>query len=200
MVFVDSRGTGRSPGNADVWSTAEARDYYDAIEWAAVQPWSTGKVGLAGVSYYAVTQWNVASLKPPHLAAFIPWEGFTDQYRDWAYPGGLFAQARVTRWWSDVTGKQLLEHTRIDNAAAYNENYLYNLMVNQKAGGVGQVANTQRFFEKSRDLQGFVAALEHNRRTGLIVSDGSPHMNSLAPVLKDISLQDRVHRRDGERC
>ena len=134
MVFVDSRGTGRSPGNADVWSTAEARDYYDAIEWAAVQPWSTGKVGLAGVSYYAVTQWNVASLKPPHLAAFIPWEGFTDQYRDWAYPGGLFAQARVTRWWSDVTGKQLLEHTRIDNAAAYNENYLYNLMVNHLDG------------------------------------------------------------------
>ena len=133
-VFIDSRGTGRSPGNAEVWSTAEARDYYDAIEWAAAQPWSNGKVGLAGVSYYAVTQWNVASLKPPHLAAFIPWEGFTDQYRDWAYPGGLFGQARVTRWWADVTGKQLLEHTRIDNAAAYNENYLYNLMVNYLDG------------------------------------------------------------------
>src|ERR1035437_8283063 len=68
-----------------------------------------------------------------------------------------------------------------------------------KAGGVGHVANTQRFFEESGDLQGFVATLEHNRRTGLIVSDGSPHMNSLAPVLNVISLQDLVHRREGER-
>lgn len=134
LVFIDSRGTGRSPGNTDVWSMAEARDYYDAIEWAAVQPWSTGKVGLAGVSYYAVTQWLVASLKPPHLAAIVPWEGFTDMYREWAYPGGLFGQARVMRWWTDVTGKQLLEHTRIDNAAAYNENYVYNLMVNHLDG------------------------------------------------------------------
>lgn len=128
LVFIDSRGTGRSPGNTDVWSMAEARDYYDAIEWAAAQPWSTGKVGLAGVSYYAVTQWVVASLKPPHLAAIVPWDGFTDMYREWAFRGGLFEQARVMRWWTDVTGKQLLEHTRIDNAAAYNENYIYNLM------------------------------------------------------------------------
>lgn len=134
LVFIDSRGTGRSPGTADVWSMAEARDYYDAIEWAAAQPWSTGQVGLAGVSYYAVTQWIVASLKPPHLAAFIPWEGFTDMYRDWAYPGGLFAQQRLMRWWTDVTGKQLLEHTRLDNPAAYSENYIYNLMVNYLDG------------------------------------------------------------------
>ncbi len=134
LIFIDSPGTGRSPGNADVWSMAETRAYYDAIEWAAAQPWSTGKVGLAGVSYYAVTQWNVASLKPPHLSAIIPWEGFTDQYRDWAYPGGLLGQTRVMRWWTDVTGKQLLEHTRVDNAAAYNENYIYNLMVNYLDG------------------------------------------------------------------
>ncbi len=129
-VFIDSRGTGRSPGAADVWSVAEARDYYDAVEWAAAQPWSSGRVGLAGVSYYAVTQWIVASLNPPHLSAIIPWEGFTDQYREWAYPGGLLGQDRVTRWWADVTGKQLLEHTRPDNAKAYDENYLHELMVN----------------------------------------------------------------------
>lgn len=134
LVFIDSAGTGRSPGNTGVWSMSEARDYYDAIEWAAAQPWSTGKVGLAGVSYYAVAQWIVASLKPPHLAAFIPWEGFTDMYRDWAYPGGLFAQGRLMRWWTDVTGKQLLEHTRTDNPAAYNENYIYDLMVNYLDG------------------------------------------------------------------
>src|SRR5438034_1045857 len=31
-VFIDSPGTGKSPGNADIWSMAEARAYYDAIE------------------------------------------------------------------------------------------------------------------------------------------------------------------------
>ena len=63
LVFVDTRGTGTSPGQSDIWSMQEARDYYDAIEWAAVQSWSSGKVGLVGVSYYAITQWNVASLQ-----------------------------------------------------------------------------------------------------------------------------------------
>jgi putative CocE/NonD family hydrolase len=134
LVFIDSRGTGRSPGNAEIWSMAEARDYYDAIEWAGVQSWSSGKVGLAGVSYYAVTQWIVAGLQPPHLTAILPWEGFTDMYREWTYPGGLFGQQRVMRWWTDVTGKQLLEHTRADNAAAYNENYIYDMMVNHLDG------------------------------------------------------------------
>jgi putative CocE/NonD family hydrolase len=134
LVFIDSPGTGRSPGTTDVWSMAEARSYYDAIEWAAAQPWSAGKVGLAGVSYYAVTQWIVASLQPPHLAAIIPWDGFTDMYREWTFPGGLFDQQRVMRWWTDVTGKQLLEHTRIDNVAAYNENYIRDMLVNDLDG------------------------------------------------------------------
>src|SRR5262245_13647481 len=35
LVFVDTRGTGKSPGKTDIWSAQEARDYYDAIEWAA---------------------------------------------------------------------------------------------------------------------------------------------------------------------
>ena len=134
LIFIDSRGTGRSPGNAEIWSMAEARDFYDAIEWAAAQPWSGGKVALAGVSYYAVVQWIVAGLKPPHLTAILPWEGFTDMYREWTYPGGLFGQQRVMRWWTDVTGKQLLEHTRSDNASAYDENYIYDMMVNHLDG------------------------------------------------------------------
>ncbi|SPF06204.1 CocE/NonD family hydrolase [Streptomyces sp. MA5143a] len=56
VIRVDSRGAGRSPGYLDIFSPRETRDYYDCIEWAAVQPWSTGKVGLLGVSSYAVNQ------------------------------------------------------------------------------------------------------------------------------------------------
>lgn len=88
-VRVDSRGAGRSPGYLDQFSPRETQDLYNCIEWAGVQPWSNGNVGLAGVSYYAINQWHVASRQPPHLAAICPWEGAADWYRDMTYHGGI---------------------------------------------------------------------------------------------------------------
>jgi len=88
-IRVDSRGAGRSPGFIDHYSPRETKDYYNCIEWAGVQPWSSGKVGLNGISYYGSNQWHVASLKPPHLTAMCIWEGFADFYRDGAYHGGI---------------------------------------------------------------------------------------------------------------
>ena len=88
-VRVDSRGAGRSPGYLDVWSAREARDLYACNEWAAAQPWSSGKVGLDGISYYAMNQWQVAALQPPHLAAICIWEGAADYYRDLSHHGGI---------------------------------------------------------------------------------------------------------------
>jgi hypothetical protein len=91
-VRVDSRGTGRSPGYMDVWSGRETVDLYDCIEWAGTQEWSNGRVGLAGISYYAMNQYQVAALQPPHLAAICPWEGAADWYRDLARHGGILCQ------------------------------------------------------------------------------------------------------------
>ena len=88
-VRVDSRGAGRSPGVMDLFSPREVKDIYNAIEWAAAQPWSSGKVGLCGISYYAMNQWLVASLQPPHLAAMCAWEGAADSYREWSRHGGI---------------------------------------------------------------------------------------------------------------
>jgi len=88
-VRVDSRGAGRSPGVMDMWSAREARDLYACVEWAARQPWSTGKIGLDGISYYAMNQWQVAALQPPHLAAICVWEGAADYYRDLSHHGGI---------------------------------------------------------------------------------------------------------------
>jgi uncharacterized protein len=81
-VRVDGRGAGRSPGHLEPWSPRESRDFYACIEWAAAQGWSSGKVGLNGISYYGMNQWQVASLRPPHLAAICVWEGAADFYRD----------------------------------------------------------------------------------------------------------------------
>ena len=75
VITVQSRGSGKSPGFLDTYSPTETRDCAEAIEWAGVQPWSNGKVGLLGVSYFATKQWQVAALQPKHLAAMIPWEG-----------------------------------------------------------------------------------------------------------------------------
>lgn len=97
-VRVDSRGAGRSPGYLDCLSARETKDYYDCIEWAGVQLWSSGKVGLTGISYYAANQWQVAALKPPHLAAICPFEGFSDLYRDTVRHGGILSSFML-RWY-----------------------------------------------------------------------------------------------------
>jgi uncharacterized protein len=89
VVRVDSRGAGRSPGYLAVWSPREAKDLYDCVEWAGTQPWSSGKVGINGISYYAMNQWHVAPLRPPHLAALCIWEGAADYYRELARHGGI---------------------------------------------------------------------------------------------------------------
>lgn len=89
VINADTRGSGKSGGGKSVLSDQEALDYYDLIEWAAIQPWSNGKVGLNGVSYLAISQYKVAALKPPHLAAICPWEGFSDFYQDLGRPGGI---------------------------------------------------------------------------------------------------------------
>ena len=90
-VRVDSRGAGRSPGIIDHFSPRETRDFYNCIEWAGVQPWSSGKVGLNGISYYAMNQWHVATLQPPHLTAMCIWEGSADWYRDMTHHGGILS-------------------------------------------------------------------------------------------------------------
>jgi predicted acyl esterase len=102
-VRVDSRGAGRSPGFIDPFSPRETRDFYECIEWAGVQPWSNGKVGLNGISYYGINQWHVATLQPPHLAAMCIWEGSADWYRDMTHHGGILS----TFWanWYDMQVK-----------------------------------------------------------------------------------------------
>ena len=99
VVKVDSRGAGKSPGRLDPNSPAEFQDFYDAVGWAGVQPWSSGKVGLLGISYYAAGQWMIASMRPPHLAAILPWQGASDFYRDRVRQGGMFSSGFIRRWW-----------------------------------------------------------------------------------------------------
>lgn len=104
VVNADSRGGGTSDGRGTLLSDQEAEDYYDLVEWAGTQTWSTGKVALDGVSYLTLSQYKVAALRPPHLAAICPWEGFSDFYRDFGRPGGI-REDGFSILWGAVTSR-----------------------------------------------------------------------------------------------
>lgn len=74
--------------------------FFDVVEWSAEQSWSTGKVGLLGISYYAGSQWRVAARQPKGLACIIPWEGMSDYYRDRCRHGGILSNTFIDFWWN----------------------------------------------------------------------------------------------------
>jgi predicted acyl esterase len=107
VVVVDIPGTWYSEGRATYCSPEEALRFAELVEWVGTQAWSNGKVGLSGVSYLTVSQWRVAELNPPHLAAINPWEGWTDTYREVVRHGGIpetwFWPYIQQRWGASVT-------------------------------------------------------------------------------------------------
>jgi hypothetical protein len=103
IVHVDVRGTWGSEGIANYWGRGEGRDGYDFVEWLAAQRWCSGKVGMAGVSYLAIAQWQIAATRPPHLAAICPWEGLSDMYREFAFHGGIPETAFSPIWQKSIS-------------------------------------------------------------------------------------------------
>ncbi len=89
-VFAEGRGTGTSEGvMRDYFDAQSYRDGYDLVEWAARQPWSTGAVGMWGISYGAINATRVAALKPPHLKAISVNSAYANFFGDHWYPGGV---------------------------------------------------------------------------------------------------------------
>jgi predicted acyl esterase len=111
VINPDPRGTWYSKGDATYLSPEEAEDFYDLIEWAGTQAWSNGKVGLSGVSYLTSSQWRVAALNPPHLAAFNPWEGWSDTYREVVRHGGI----PETTFWPYLPGRWGHSTSRVED-------------------------------------------------------------------------------------
>ncbi len=107
VVNCDLRGAGTSDGTGSLFSDQEGEDVYDLIEWAGAQPWSSGAVGMLGVSYLAISQWKAAALHPLSLKAIVPWEGLTDAYRDLLRPGGIRENGFVKLWGRGLTHDRL---------------------------------------------------------------------------------------------
>ena len=101
VVAEDVRGKWHSEGDYRIQSH-DRDDGYDTIDWAASQPWSTGKIGTYGCSYLGENQILLAGARhPKHLAA-VPqaaagglgsaggyWSGFG------AYAQGVFLTSAV---------------------------------------------------------------------------------------------------------
>jgi uncharacterized protein len=90
VILQEVRGTSRSQGEFQP-VIHEAKDGYDAVEWAARQPWSTGKVGMYHGSYHAMVQWQAAIARPPHLVTIVPNMSPTNPDSGWPLgPAGTF--------------------------------------------------------------------------------------------------------------
>lgn len=87
VVAQDVRGRYASEGKF-MPHAQETQDGFDAIAWAAAQPWSTGVVGMFGGSYLAQSQWLPASDQPPALQAIAPSVSPSDAYEGCMYQGG----------------------------------------------------------------------------------------------------------------
>jgi predicted acyl esterase len=92
------RGSGRSEGFYQLGGPQEVQDIVHLVGWLAEQPWSTGMVGMFGVSYFARIAKAVAAHNPPALKAiFAPFAG-TDDYRHRWYHGGILAHGFLAHW------------------------------------------------------------------------------------------------------
>jgi predicted acyl esterase len=94
-VIANLRGTGGSGGTFGFFDGQERRDMHDLVEWAAAQPWSSGEVGMIGISYFAGTQMEAAVERPPHLKAIMPIAGTFDLYES-ATHHGLMSSGFIT--------------------------------------------------------------------------------------------------------
>lgn len=137
IISPDPRGSWKSEGDLTFLSEQEGQDGYDLIEWLAVQDWCNGKVGLLGVSYLAASQWRIASLNPPSLAAICPWEGFSDAYREFCFHGGI-AEENFQAWWG--VKSRFSERATEDLELNAAEHPLFDEYWQSKAPPLGQIS------------------------------------------------------------
>ncbi|MCW2351329.1 CocE/NonD family hydrolase [Sphingobium sp. B12D2B] len=115
VITADIPGTWYAETAASYFSRKEGEAHYDLIEWAGTQPWSNGRVGLSGVSYLSSSQWNVAALNPPHLAAINPWEGWSDTFNEIVRHGGI----PETHFWPHIQVRWGASDTMVEDLWAF---------------------------------------------------------------------------------
>jgi len=116
VAIQDCRGRFASEGTFEPFF-CDIDDGYDAVEWCAAQPWSSGRVGMYGMSYVGATQWLAAIAAPPHLTAIFPALTAADYYDGWVYQGGAMYLAFAAAWAAQFLAIPQLDRLGLDAAA-----------------------------------------------------------------------------------
>ena len=97
---IDLRGSGDSPGlMVDEYTEQEQLDNERVIEWLAEQSWSSGAVGMIGVSWGAFAALQMAARAPEQLRGIVPIHGTDDRYADDVhYIGGCVSAMDMSQW------------------------------------------------------------------------------------------------------
>jgi predicted acyl esterase len=215
VVNMNLPGYASSEGPPSAFSEHQAKCYYEAIEWVAQQAWCTGKVGLNGVSFLAITQWHVAACQvyggpPPSLCCISPWEGLTDVYRDIFCFGGLPEKGFPTFWWHTEV-KPVISGTEDDFVSSegclpldYLKNHpFYDDFWKAKAAKLEEITvpmlicasfsdhglhtmGSFRAFEKAKSKHKWV----YTHRTGKWVAYYSPEVQNMTKDFMDCFLKD----------
>lgn len=104
VVIQDCRGRFASEGDFTPFRD-EAKDGAATIAWCADAPWSDGRVGLWGMSYYGATQLLAAANAPAALKAMAPVMTPSRYDEGWFFEGGVLRQEFAQSWMAIVAGE-----------------------------------------------------------------------------------------------
>ncbi|MGI9570485.1 MAG: CocE/NonD family hydrolase, partial [Desulfobulbia bacterium] len=215
LVNMNLPGYANSEGPPSAFSEHQGKCYYEAIEWVAKQPWCSGKVGLNGVSFLAISQYYVAACQayggpPPSLCCISPWEGLTNPYRDIFSFGGLADIGFPTFWWATEVKPSIngTEEDFVKSDGSIPTDYLknhpfYDDYWKAKAAKLEEITvpmlvcasfsdhglhtmGSFRAFEKAQSKHKWV----YTHRTGKWVSYYSPEVQKMTKDFMDCFLKD----------
>jgi putative CocE/NonD family hydrolase len=115
VAISDTRGRFGSAGRFDPFRT-EADDGFDTVQWLAGQPYSNGRIGMYGASYYAATQLLAATARPPALKALAPQVTASDFHDDWIYHGGALQLGFTLYWVLGLAAAELVRRQKAGEA------------------------------------------------------------------------------------
>ncbi|MGY0063846.1 CocE/NonD family hydrolase [Streptomyces sp. LZ34] len=176
----------------------DVEDSYDTVEWAAVQPWSNGKVGMYGMSYSGYTQWTAAIARPPHLVAIAPFTCSWDwSDSTWYYAPGVIHLGLALSWSALMTTEEADRRDTASPLPRFAE--ADKIMSEAGLADPGKLAEMLRLeMEGTRTLldRRPLRDIEELRELAPWFRDWCDHDDGKAPYWRQISAADHIQNID----
>jgi putative CocE/NonD family hydrolase len=163
VMGLSIRGTGCSSGTFDFFGSEWGTDGALGVEWAAAQPWSTGRVVMYDWSWAGISQLFVASERPRGLVAIAPGMVVTDPLRDVGAPGGVPNVLFPALWWATIMDSWTYDIQNAEGDADLEgiANVARNLAVGQFTSPVTSMGHPyEDAYWKQRDLRSLTPLIE----------------------------------------